>query len=238
MKIVNVITHGIGVSFSLVYALAMGLACLGCLVIGGMATLAVIHGILRGDWCRELALATLMALVCLGGGLAVCFFIWRNAVPRRPKDAELQVPAERSCALNYATLEERLALMAPFGDEDEVEIDKEARFLSWSDRVFCDLVIQGLGGDDWLAFFWPFVEKNICLSHRQLADLFQREHVQLPERCRPFQPGAVAFCRGGQLRVYPASALEFPGENYPPMQDEESFRRWMEEVTRHGVLDV
>ncbi len=121
-------------------------------------------------------------------------------------------------------------------EPEEVEVDKVARYLSWSDRACRDLVIQGLGGGDYVVFFWPYVES--CLSRKQLAELFCREGVGLPESCRHLQPGAVAFCRGGRLVVYPASGMESLLADYPPLQAEEGFRAWREEVGRYGCLDV
>ncbi len=238
MKIPNVVTHGLGCSFSLAFALAMALAFIGCLVLGIFSTLVAIHCLRKGYFGKELLCAVLMALISFCAFLYLCSIIWRKVIPRRPKDAELQVPAQRVFPLAYATLEQRMAEMYAIGGDEEVELDKTSRFLSWDDRAFRDIVIQGLGEEDYVVFFWPFVADDVCMSRAQLEALCQRENVLLPERCREFQPGAVAFCRGGHLHIYPATAMADFMENYPLMQEEPDFRRWLDECTRMGCLDI
>ncbi len=237
MKIPQFITHNTGLVVAPFEALAFVILFLAS-VAGAVFCLAmVVQCVFAGHFSSELGIVLLGALFCVAGALVFAWVIWRNVVPKRPGEAELRTPAESSSALSYATLVSRMEEMAAIGG-DEVEIDHEARFLLWDDRAMRDLVIQGLGGDDYVAFFWPLVGEATCLSPIQLAQLCQREDVQLPEDCRSFQPGAVAFCRGGHLRVYPASAMADLAEHHPPMQDDESFRRWMTDVRKCGALDV
>ncbi len=233
----NAVSHGIGSTCSPASAQAMGVALIGTLGLAGFMTLAALHGLWKGDFCKELAMAVLMALCSFWAFGSVCSIIWRKVIPRRPKDAELQVPAQREFPLTYATLERRMEEMHAIGGDEEVELDEESRFLSWDDRAMRDIVIQGLGEEDWLAFFWAFAKDDVCMSCAQLEALCQRENVLLPQRCRTFQPGAVAFCRGGQLVINPATAMADFMESYTPMQEENVYRRWMDECTRMGCLD-
>ncbi len=78
MKIIRFITYGIGLTFHVAYALAIGVTLVGGLVFVAVWTWLIGRAVWVGGFCMELLAGLIVLLVCYAGFFVLAHTVWRK----------------------------------------------------------------------------------------------------------------------------------------------------------------
>ena len=174
-------------------------------------------------------------VVCAMLGLNLVFHLeeWQQ-LRRQQQIATLPARNQKTSTDTFNLCrEDMLANFHELADKDErATFDPEHDFLAWNDAQGSDIRIHLLPGDDWVALLYltPYE-----LRDSEIKAACEKAGVPCPKALLGMAPSGMVSCRGGELRITPASQKKrFDELRESVLAPREEFTTWLSDYTEEG----